>query len=234
MSKHSKKSVVRNVLLGAALGGLAAGGCGTTTTEGDDAPRALRDIHDPTLTVAKFKDICEERGGLTQVHASCGGTNSCRGLIYNSWAGDLIVEHTCAGFNSCAGISCVDMPEDSGKSAQDIYESSCMNCHGGAHDAADASMVYTVFAEPGGDVDAAVAAFEARTDAALVNDVAFGARGTFADGTPYSNMPAFHEELSLGEVRSVVEYLQGLEIVGAEMEILGINAEIETTPEEHH
>lgn len=232
MSKHSKKSVVRDVLLGAALSGLAAGGCGTTTTEGDDAPRQLREIRDPTLTVAKFKEMCEERAGLTQVHAACSGTNSCRGLIYNTWAGDLIVEHTCAGFNSCVGISCVDMPADSGRSGQEVYEENCIGCH--AHsEGEDAGAFYAVFKHPGVTDEAALATFTAKDDTTLVNNVAFGSKGYYPDGTPYSNMPAYHEELSLAEVRRVVDYLTGLEARVEEVVALGINAEIETMPEEH-
>lgn len=226
MSKRNSKSLVHDALLGAAITGLLSAGC-ATTADGEDGPRKLGETRDPELTVAKFKDICEERGGLIQTHAACGGTNSCRGLIVNSWAADTIIEHTCRGFNACSGISCVDLPANSGKTGQDVYEETCMSCHGGGHDAEDASLVYTHFVMPGGDVDASLAAFNARSDAALVNIVAFGSVGYYDDGTAYSNMPAYHEELSLAEVRRVVEHIRDLEIVAEEMEVLGLNAEIE-------
>jgi mono/diheme cytochrome c family protein len=203
-------------------------GCAADAAVTDDAPREVREIHDAALTVAKFKDMCEDRGGLTQTHAACSGTNSCRGLIYNSWAGDTIIEHTCRGFNSCTGISCVDMPEDSGKTGEEIYEDLCVGCHSHSEDE-DAELFYTVFAKPNADQDAAVDAFEAKSKETLVNNVAFGAVGFYEDGTPYSNMPAYHEDLSLAEVRRVVDYLLDLEAVPGESDALGINAEIDTT-----
>lgn len=224
-----------DALMGAAISGLLAAGC-ASDNGGDDAPREVGRTEYANLTVAMFKDICEERGGLTQVHASCASTNSCRGLIYNSWANEdgkaIVVEHTCRAFNSCLGISCVDMPADGGKTGQEIYEDTCGGCHAGPEDSEDAYAMYTVFAEPGGDVEAALAEFNARSEATLVNNVAFGAVGFYADGTPYSNMPAYHEELSLAETRRVVEYLLTLEAVGEEIEALGINQEIDSTPDE--
>jgi len=228
MAKLKMKSLFHEALLGAAVTGLMASGCASEDTT-SDAPRAIGEIRDATLTVAKFKELCEERNGITQVHAACSGTNACRGLIYHSWAGDLIVEHTCRGFNSCLGISCVYTPEDSGKSGQTVYEESCVSCHGGGEDAENANLIYTVFYEPGGDPVAARATFEATSDATLVNKVAFGAFGYLEDGTAYANMPAYHDKLSLAEIRRAVEYLNGLELRISEEELLGVNAEIDPT-----
>jgi mono/diheme cytochrome c family protein len=209
---------------------LLSAGCASDDTA-DTAPRALGEIRDADLTVAKFKDICEDRGGLTQVHASCGGTNSCRGLIYNTWAGDTIVEHTCRGFNSCLGISCVDMPADSGKSGQDVYEENCTGCHAHSEVDGEAGTFYAVFVHPGVSDEDALAAFMAKSDATLVNNVAFGSMGYYPDGTPYSNMPAYHEDISLAETRRVVEYLTGLEARTEVAVALGINQEIDTSGE---
>lgn len=241
MSKLNTKSLFHDALVGAAVSGLLLTGCASDDTT-DDAPRELGQTQYTNLTVAEFKTMCEERAGLTQVHAACSGTNACRGLILNSWATETIageqvstvVEHTCRGFNSCLGISCVDMPADSGKSGQDVYEESCMGCHAvGGHDSPNAHLTYAVYYRPGGDAATALAAFEAKSDATLINNVAFGAVGYLDDGTPYSNMPAYHEDLSVEEIKRVVEHLQGLEIHTVEMELLGVNDEI-AAPEAAH
>lgn len=232
MPKRTTKSLVHDALLGAAVSGLLAAGCASEEPT-DDTPRQIGEIHEADLTVAKFKDICEERGGLTQVHAACSGTNSCRGLIYNTWAGDTIVEHTCRGFNSCLGISCVDMPADSGKTGQDVYEENCTGCH--AHsDGTDSGQFYAVFVHPGVTDEDALAAFDAKTNATLVNNVAFGTFGYYPDGTPYSNMPAYHADISLAETRRVVEYLKSLETRTEVAVALGINQEIEAGGEGEH
>lgn len=229
MSKPNSKSLLHDALLGAAITGLLASGCASEKT--DNAPRAIREIHDASLTVASFKQMCETRGGLTQTHASCGGTNSCRGLIYNTWAGDTIVEHTCRGFNSCLGISCVDMPADSGKSGQDVYDENCASCHAHSEVEGEAGTFYAVFTHPGVTDEDALAAFMAKSDATLVNNVAFGSIGYYPDGTPYSNMPAYHDDISLAETRRVVEYLTGLEARTEVAVALGINQEIDTSGE---
>ncbi len=241
MSKPNTKSVFHDALVGAAVSGLLLTGCASDDPT-SDAPRELGQTQHTNLTVADFKAMCEERAGLTQVHAACSGTNACRGLILNSWATEevdgvpvsTIVEHTCRGFNSCLGISCVDMPADSGKTGQEIYEETCMGCHAvGGHDAENANLTYAVYYKPGADPAAALAAFEAKSEATLINNVAFGSMGYLDDGTPYSNMPAYHEELSLAEVRRVVEHVVGLEIHAEEQKLLGVNDEIAAPEDEH-
>ena len=227
MSKRQTKSLIHKCLVGAAVSGLLSAGCASDA--GPAGPHVTGEIHDADLTVEKFKMMCEDRGGLTEVHASCAGTNSCRGFIYNSWAGDTIVEHTCRGINSCKGISCVELADDTGKSGQDVYEETCLGCHAGPEDSADSSKVYTIFVAPNGDADAALEEFMAFTKPTLVNKVAFGSVGLFDDGTAYSNMPAYHEEYSLAETRKVVDYLLTLELVTEEMQILGINEEVDTS-----
>lgn len=218
--------MVQDALVGAAISGMLMGGCASDAVD-DDAPREIREIHDADLTVAKFEDMCEARGGLTQTHTACSGTNSCRGLIYNGWAGDTIVEHTCRGFNACLGISCVDLPTDGGRAAQEIYEDDCAGCHSHGEEE-DADLFYTVYIPLGSDEPTALANFEAKSDETLVNNVAFGAVGYYEDGTPYSNMPAYHEALSLAEIRRVVDYLKELEVATEAPDVLGINAEIDT------
>lgn len=226
MAKSRSKALFHDALLGAAISGLVAGGCASEDPT-DSAPRALREIHDPDLTVESFKNMCEERGGLTQVHASCASTNACAGLIYNTWAGDTIVEHTCRGFNSCVGISCVDLPADTGKSGQDVYEEHCVGCHQHSEDT-EPQAFYAVFKHPDVTDEAALAAFMAKDDTTLVNNVAFGSVGYYPDGTPYSNMPAYHEDISLEETRAVVQYLKTLDTRVEPVVALGINQEIDT------
>lgn len=236
MSKPNTKSMFHDALVGAAVSGLLLTGCAAEDKTTDDAPREIGRTEYTNLDVAGFKEICDERGGLTQTHASCGSTNSCRGLIYNTWEtvlGDdgvstitTVVEHTCRAFNSCLGISCVDLPADGGKTGVEIYEETCMGCHGGGHDAADASLVYTHFVAPGGDLDASLAQLNARSDEYLVNVAAFGAVGIHENGQAYSNMPAYHEQYSVAELQRVIEHIRDLEIVPKEMEVLGLNTDI--------
>lgn len=218
--------VALEALIGAAVSGLLSG-CGEPAKTTDDAPREVRSFQVANLTVDKFEELCAERGGLTQTHVTCGGTNACRGLDYNSWDPTTVVEHTCRGFSKCMGLSCVDLPEDGGLSGKEIYEETCAKCHGGDEGAKDANNVYTVFFEPGGDAEEARANFLNTKEAVLVKKAAFGSIGYYEDGTPYANMPAYHEELSVAELRRVVDHLVKLDIVTEEAQVLGINAEIE-------
>lgn len=228
MNKLGSESI-RDTLVGAAVTGLLMGGCASDS--GDDAPRELRRYEVADLTVERFEEICDERGGLSQTHATCGGNNACRGLDYNSWDPITIVEHTCKGFSACKGLSCVDLPKDKGQKGDKIYEDKCAKCHGGDEESPDANSVYKVFFEPGGNADDALARFERFDQDVLVKMAAFGAVGYYEDGTPYANMPPFHEDFSVVELQRVVEHLLTLDIIPEEVKILGINAEIEASGE---
>ena len=225
MIKAGKDSV--QSLIGAAVTGLLVGGCASGDSNADEAPRELRRWQVADLTVENFEAVCEERGGLTQTHATCGGNNACRGLDFNSWDPTTIVEHTCKGFSACKGLSCVDLPKDGGRSGEKIYKDECAKCHGGDEKSPDADKVYKVFLAPGDKAEEELARFQDTADKALVKMTAFGAIGYYKDGTPYSNMPPFYADLSVAELRRVVDHLKGLEIMTEETKILGINAEID-------
>jgi hypothetical protein len=38
--------------------------------------------------------------------STCSGTNSCRGMSYDSET-QIMREHTCQGMNTCTGYSCI-------------------------------------------------------------------------------------------------------------------------------
>lgn len=61
---------------------------------------------DESITLASFTAECDERMGVVETHASCGGANSCMGFSYDSDT-HVFTEHTCKGANTCPGFSCV-------------------------------------------------------------------------------------------------------------------------------
>lgn len=165
-------------------------------------------------TYASLKEDCAKLGGYVQVHAACAGTNSCQGFSYGDWDPGVLTEHTCAGVNGCNGISCVVLPEDSGKTGKEIYEAelpaggpgACTNCHGvWGEDGPDLTK-FKVYVLPGSTrtVDNWLDLPQATQEAI----VAFGKSGVLDDGTPISNMVGYHKLYSKAEVQRVVEYIR--------------------------
>jgi hypothetical protein len=68
-------------------------------------PQVTSSIPGP-ITEAAFKVQCLTLNGIFEVQPHCGGSNSCRGMSYDSET-QTLTEHTCRGTNSCAGYSCV-------------------------------------------------------------------------------------------------------------------------------
>lgn len=209
-------------LLGAALAGLMGAGlgaCGENEKEtivevSAPKPSISSTSVDKTLTLQSFTSLCEERGGVVQTHASCAGANSCAGLSFHSSSGKLS-EHSCRATNICAGMSCVDLPEDKGLSGTAILtgiengaevgsEIKCSFCHGSGEEK------FILPIAPGTDPQAAIDAFKARSDSALIAKIAFGIHGVSADGVAFANMPGFYQSYSLAETKRLVTHLRAL------------------------
>jgi hypothetical protein len=191
-------------LLGAAIAGLLAGpGCDSQAA--DDGPRVLSSVEDRTVTFASFSADCDARGGLVQTHAACAGTNSCRGVSFNKYD-FVLTEHTCRALNTCGGMSCVVLPEDAGRAGDALYGEFCAGCHGG--DGSAGEKPFAVFVPRGGDADAALERLATGPLAPLVSQVAFGIVGVNANGTASSNMPGYHEDLSVAEIERLLAYVR--------------------------
>jgi len=184
-----------------------SGGQKQTPEAGDPDDIFINTISTTEIALADFKKTCEDRGGFVTTSAQCAGSNLCRGLSY-AIDGTTLTEHSCKGLSGCHGFGCVDLPEDSGLSGEEIYESGpCAGCH---NDAFKGASTYTVFMHPGETAEAATARFQSATDLKLMATVAFGTQGQNDDGTQFSNMPSYRDKFSRAEIGRVVEYLKTL------------------------
>ena len=166
-----------------------------------------------TQSFAELTTECDERGGYVQIHAACGGVGSCAGFSVGDWNPDIKSEHTCAGLNGCNGLSCVDLPADSGKTAAEILEEQlpeggpapCMNCHADWTEDGPDTSVFKVYTLPGSGRDLSNWLDMPAEEQARI--IAFGAHGTF-EGRAYSNMLGYHKIYSRAEIERVVEYIR--------------------------
>ncbi len=179
--------------------------------EGDDYEVTEEDETDQNF--AELTTECDQRGGYVQIHAACGGVNSCSGFSVGDWNPDIKSEHTCAGLNGCNGLSCVVLPADSGKTAEQILEEQlpeggpapCMNCHAEwTQDGPDPS-VFKVYSWPDSGRDLSNWLDLSAGDQARI--IAFGAHGMF-QGRAYANMMGYHKIYSRAEIERVVEYIR--------------------------
>jgi hypothetical protein len=166
---------------------------------------------------------CKERGGYIQIHASCSGSNTCKGFSYGDWGADAVLtEHTCASMNGCTGLSCVILPEDSGKSGEEVYAldlppagpSSCVTCHAlwehdsnGEYLPPDASK-FKVWVMPGSTRNADNW-LDLSADA-QEQIIAFGAIKAFDDGVSLISMRGYHQLYSRAEIERVVAHIRTL------------------------
>ena len=99
-------------LLSAALAGLmGSAGC---QTAGPDMPadasmpqgKVTSTTVEPEMTLDMFKAECTDQHGKIEMHAHCGGMNSCKGFSYDT-SSHVFSEHTCKALNTCSGFSCV-------------------------------------------------------------------------------------------------------------------------------
>jgi len=58
------------------------------------------------LTQDEFASRCAALNGIFEIQPLCGGSNSCRGMSYDSGE-QTLTEHSCQATNTCAGYSCV-------------------------------------------------------------------------------------------------------------------------------
>jgi len=171
-------------------------------------------------TFAQLTKMCDERGGYVQIHAACGGTNTCKGFSYGDWGpgAATLTEHTCTGVNGCAGLSCVVGPEDKrNKSGAELYDlkfgdaepSACSNCHAvhEDHDKADLTK-FIVYVMAGSTRNASN--WLQRTAAEQERVVAFGAHSTEPQGRAIQNMASYSQVLSRKEIERVVAHIRTL------------------------
>ena len=200
---------------------------GALTEEGDESMNPqpednsliISEVEVPDFSYEVWAEECE-------THASCGGTNSCKGWSFNMYNSKLM-EHNCRGVNSCGGMSCVVLPADTGRSGEEVFKAECAGCH--QHGATEEDFL--VHVPPGGDSKAAIAAFPAFSVTGHEMIVAFGTQGLGKDGRYYSNMPWYYEKLSRPEIGKVVTYLRALNPVPYEYAIMGPGWTKEDVPE---
>ena len=173
-------------------------------------------------TFAELNTMCDERGGYTQVHAACGGHNSCAGFSYGDWGpgAAMFTEHSCTGVNGCLGLSCVVLPKDEGRTGKELYEehefpeplNGCGGCHGGykgedgkwTHD----DSYFAVYVLKDSPRTAENWLDRSPREQELVT--AFGARSILPDGTAIQNMAEYHGVLSRAETERVVAHIRTL------------------------
>jgi Putative metal-binding motif len=175
-----------------------------------DALALLDADEDGTIAIDEFEAGCaksaklhgEAGPGILQFHASCAATNSCRGMVLQTW-GELY-EHSCRGVNKCAGWSCVetatDQARDGGRAFADGH---CGNCH------SSEDGTFKVLVPPGRDpVEYLDNFWGKRSDAYLQSTIAFGISYTSEDGYRMANMPPAYHLLSRAEIDGLIATLR--------------------------
>jgi mono/diheme cytochrome c family protein len=153
----------------------------------------------------------DARPGVVQTHASCSGTNACRGMHMHPWNEFLI--HDCRGINTCVGWSCAETAPETPRTGKDVFEQvGCLDCHSGA------DGTFKVEVPPGEDVAAAVATFFERSDDRMRAAIAFGIRGISPNDIAYTNMPGAYEVLSRREIDDVIAHVRTLPLSGTNFE----------------
>ena len=174
---------------------------------------------DGAISLAEFSAACEKsamvvgkaRAGVVQVHSSCSGTSSCRGMVLHPWK--ELFEHDCSGVNYCKGWSCVEAAQGADRDGAKAYEEAgCADCHGD-HDNT-ASKDFMVKVPAGEDVAAFVTAFPSRSDDRFRAVIAFGASGVTPAGNAYQNMPGHLHKLSRQEIDAVIAHIRTLPLKG--------------------
>jgi hypothetical protein len=146
--------------------------------------------------------------GVVNTHASCAGTNQCRGMILHPWG--QLFEHDCAGVNTCTGWSCTETAPDQGRDGATLFGAAgCSNCHSGADGA------FKVEVPPGQDVAAYVGAFLDRPDERFRGAIAFGLAGLTPSGSAYQNMPAHYSVMSRAEIDTLIAWVRASPLEGA-------------------
>ena len=164
---------------------------------------------DGAISFDEFEAACAARAmiageaepGVVNTHASCAGTNACRGMILHPW-GELF-DHDCRGVNNCAGWSCTETAADKGRDGPTLFaQAGCSNCHHG--DNAD----FVVLVPPGEDAAAAVGTFLGYPDSHLRAAIAFGMAGVGPTGIAYQNMPLHYDVMSRAEMNTIITWIR--------------------------
>lgn len=181
----------------------------------DAPPSKIISEENVVKTFAELTADCDARGGFVELHAACGGVNTCAGFSYGDWGpGSVLTEHTCNAVNGCNGLSCVELPADGGKTAVEILTEDlpeggpgpCKNCHGTVNEQGEFSGEFKVYVHPGSG--RTIDNWRDLPAAAQARITAFGKKGTLADGRAYSNMAAYYKVYSRAEIERVVTYLR--------------------------
>jgi hypothetical protein len=171
-------------------------------------------------TFAELTKTCDSRGGYIEVHAACGGTNTCQGFSYGDWGpgGATLTEHSCTGANGCNGLSCVVLPKEKNqdKDGAELYDmvngdaepSACSNCHADHSGTEPDLSKFAVYVLEGST--RTVDNWLDRTTAEQERVVAFGAHSVLPDGTALTNMAPYKRTLSRNEIEKVVAHLRTL------------------------
>jgi hypothetical protein len=201
-----------------------------------DALKQMDTDTDGAISLEEFERVCARkaqllgvgREGVVQFHASCAGTNACRGMVLQSW-GELY-EHSCKGSNACAGWSCVETAADQQRSADAAYEAGhCGHCHTPSA-ASEHAMETHVAAikipfQPKQDPETYLQDFWAtRSDDYLRALIAFGAGYIAPNGFAVSNMPAAYKLLNRREIDTLIGHLRTLQVEGAQFDLPGLKA----------
>lgn len=193
---------------------------GTSANLYEQGLAAMDADDDGTISFEEFDAACarsamlvgEARPGVVQAHASCGGTNSCRGMVLHPWL--ELLEHDCRGVNGCTGWSCVETAEGLGVPTEELFQAAtCDYCH-----TAEAEGAFKVEVPPGQDVQAWLDGFLDRSDAQFRAVLAFGSAGVSPNAVAYSNMPAFYPRLSRAEIDTLIAMVRTMPLEGANFE----------------
>jgi hypothetical protein len=182
---------------------------------------------------AALTKMCDERGGYAEIHAACGGQNTCKGFSYGDWGPDaaVLTEHSCTGTNGCLGLSCVVGVEGRfadktgaelyGQEFSDTEPHDCLGCHAETLDENDHSKkdlnTFFVWVQPGSTRTA-----ENWLDVPATEQerkVFFGARYTDGHGRQIQNMAAYHKVLSRKEIERVVAHIRTLKPIVRTMKV---------------
>jgi hypothetical protein len=170
---------------------------------------------DSEISYEEFEAYCAKsamvegkaRPGVVEVHVTCGGTSSGRGMILHSW-GELF-DHDCRGSNGCAGWSCVEAAEGKGRTAEvAFFDAHCDWCHTGTDNTFKLPLPEAVT-----DTAAALAEFPSRPDRRLLAAIAFGVQGLSPSGSAHSIMPGHIDKLSRAEMDALVQLIRDMKLV---------------------
>ncbi|WP_437982243.1 MopE-related protein [Sorangium sp. So ce117] len=197
-----------------------------------DAIDLMDEDGDGQISLAEFAAACAKsasltgpaRPGVVQINSSCSHSNSCRGMVYQSW--NELYEHTCRAMNGCSGWSCVETAEDQDRDGPAAFKAAtCDHCHSGS------AGSFGVKVRPTEDMATYVAEFwERRSDLYLQSIIAFGIDGVHPEGYAYSNMPGAYHLLSLAEIDRLIAYLRTLTPEGKSFDPLAPADPIEPSP----